>query len=152
MSWLCRLSIDTEIIHNEKIWDNYAWHQRIWQDCFPYEPDAKRDFLTRIDPLENSCRVWILAQRSPVRPSWCPQGGFEIKEISPSFLSHRYYAFDLKANPVRTKVQRGPNGETLYKPNGKRKTGKRVPLIKEDELKAWLIGKGEKRCHDKGLM
>ncbi|MBA3036159.1 MAG: type I-E CRISPR-associated protein Cas6/Cse3/CasE [Desulfobacterium sp.] len=152
MSWLCRLSIDTEIIHNEKIWDNYAWHQRICQDCFPYEPDAKRDFLTRIDPLENSCRVWILAQRSPVRPSWCPQGGFEIKEISPSFLSHRYYAFDLKANPVRTKVQRGPNGETLYKPNGKRKTGKRVPLIKEDELKAWLIGKGEKRCHDKGLM
>lgn len=151
MSWLCRLSVGSEIIQTEKIWDNYAWHQRIWLDCFPHEPDAKRDFLTRIDSLEHCCRVWILAKRAPGRPKWCPQDSFELKEISPSFLSHRYYAFDLKANPVRTKVQRGPDGETLYKANGKRKSGKRVPLIKKDELREWLLSKGKNRRDDKGL-
>ena len=50
---------------------------------------------------------------------------------------------------MKTLVQRGPNGETLLRPNGKRKHGKRVPLVKHDELRAWLIRKGKVRCRDK---
>jgi len=68
MNWLARLDFDAEIARNLGIWDNYAWHKRLWEECFPNAPDAKRDFLTRIDRLENKFRIWILAQRKPQRP------------------------------------------------------------------------------------
>jgi len=148
MKWLARMEVDAQTVRSEKIWDNYGWHKRIWKDCFPRQPDAKRDFLTRIDPLEGGFRLWILAARKPVCPDWCLTENFGIKQVSPSYLSHRYYAFDLRANPVKTVVQRGPNGETLYRPNGKRKSGKRVPIVKQDELRAWLKRKGKIRCRD----
>ncbi len=147
MSWLARLEVDAEIARAEGISDSYAWHQRLWE-CYPDAPDAQRDFLTRIDQLEGAFRLWILARRKPRRPLWCPADGFALKEIAASFLSHRHYAFDLHANPVKTMVQRGPNGETLRRANGKRKNGKRVPLVKPEELRAWLIHKGKVRCRD----
>lgn len=148
MSWLARLEVDAEVTRAECISDSYAWHKKLWE-CFPDAPDEKRDFLTRIDPLEGAFRLWILSKRKPELPHWCLSEGFACKEIAPSFLSHRYYAFDLKTNPVKTIVQRGPNGETLLRPDGKRKHGKRVPLVKPEELRAWLIRKGEVRCRDK---
>lgn len=148
MSWLARLEIHAQIARAEGICDSYGWHKRLW-GCFPDTPDAERDFLTRIDQLEGAFRLWILARRKPVRPPWCPPDGFALKEIAASFLSHRHYAFDLQANPVKTVVQRGPNGETLLRANGKRKNGKRVPLVKLEELRAWLIQKGKVRCRDK---
>ena len=149
MSWLARLDVDAETARAEGISDSYAWHKRLWE-CYPDAPDAKRDFLTRIDQLEGAFRLWILARRKPVRPQWCLPNGFAINEIAPSFLTHRYYAFDLRANPVKTIVQRGTNGETLLRSNGKRKNGKRVPLVKPEELRSWLIRKGKVRCRDKG--
>lgn len=147
MSWLVRLEVDAEIARVEGIRDSYGWHKRLWE-CFPAAPDAARDFLTRIDTLEGAFRLWILSKRKPVRPQWCHTDGFALKEIASSFLSHRYYAFDLRANPVKTIVQRGPNGETLLRPNGKRQCGKRVPLVKPEELQAWLVQKGKVRCRD----
>lgn len=147
MSWLARMEVDAEIAREGHIADSYAWHKKLWE-CFPGPKDAKRDFLSRIDQLEGAYRLWILAARKPVRPQWCPPDKFAVKEIAPSFLTHRYYAFDLRANPVKTLVQRGSNGETLLKPNGKRKCGKRVPLVKPEELRAWLKQKGKARCRD----
>jgi CRISPR system Cascade subunit CasE len=148
MSWLARFDVKAETAYTEGILDSYAWHKRLWDGCFPDKPDAKRDFLTRIDQLENAFRIWMLARTKPERPAWCPSHGFALKEIAPSFLSHRYYAFDLRANPVKTIVQRGPKGETLLRPNGKRKQGKRVPLVKPEELRGWLIRRGQVRCRD----
>lgn len=148
MTWLARIDVDAETVRAEAIWDSYAWHKKLWEGCFPGAPDAKRDFLTRIDPLEGAFRLWVLATRKPVCPKWCPSDGFALNEIAASFLSHRHYVFDLRANPVKTIVQRGPNGETLYRPHGKRRSGKRVPLVKQDELRAWIIQKGKVRCKD----
>lgn len=148
MNWLARLDIDAVILCKEKISnDIYTWHKLLWQ-CYPNDPDAERDFLTRIDQLEGSFRLWVLSKRKPVRPQWCPVDGFAVNEISSSFLTRRYYAFDLRANPTKCLVQRGPNGETLYRPNGKRKHGKRVPMVKPDELRTWLLRKAETRCRD----
>ncbi|MDD5328426.1 MAG: type I-E CRISPR-associated protein Cas6/Cse3/CasE [Sulfuricella sp.] len=147
MSWLARLEIDAETARAEGIYDSYTWHKKLWE-CYPDAPDTKRDFLTRIDTLEGAFRLWILAERKPARPQWCSPEGFALKEIAPSFLAHRHYAFDLRANPIKTVVQRGPNGETLYRPTGKRKSGKRVPLVEADELRSWLIQKGKVRCRD----
>lgn len=148
MNWLARFEVNAKIARTNGIWDNYLWHKRLWEDCFPNAPSAKRDFLTRVDQLEGAFRIWILAQRKPLRPQWCPPESFALKEIAVSFLSHRYYAFDLRANPVKTIVRRGPRGETLLRPNGKRKNGKRIPLVKHDEVRAWLERKGKVRCRD----
>jgi CRISPR system Cascade subunit CasE len=148
MSWLARLEVDAETARAEAITDSYSWHKRLWE-CYPDMPDAERDFLTRVDQLEGAFRLWILARRKPVRPPWCPPDGFSLREIAASFLSHRHYAFDLRANPVKTIAQRGPNGEALLRISGKQKNGKRIPLVKPEELRAWLVRKGEVRCRDK---
>lgn len=148
MNWLARLEVDSETAYAERIVDNYAWHKRVWEDCFQRAPDAKRDFLTRIDQLETAYRIWILAKRKPLRPQWCSPVGFALKEIEESFLTHRYYAFDLRANPTKCIDRRGPDGVILLRRNGKRTKGKRVPLVKPEELRAWLIQKGKVRCRD----
>jgi len=152
MSWLGRLEVDAETIRAEGISDDiYAWHKMLWK-CYPDAPERSRidiGFLTRIDQLEGAYRFWVMAKQKPVRPQWCSPEDFAVNEIAPSFLSHRYYAFDLRANPVRALVQRGPDGKPFLQSNGKRKRGKRVPLVKLDELRAWLIHKGDVRCRDK---
>jgi CRISPR system Cascade subunit CasE len=147
MNWLARLDVAAEVARSEKIFDSYTWHKKLW-DCFPNLPDASRDFLTRIDLLEGAFRLWVLAGTKPVCPKWCVQDDFACKEISPTFLSHRHYAFDLKANPVKALVQRDVTGQPLLQENGKLKRGKRVPLVNQDELRSWLLRKGETRCRD----
>lgn len=147
MNWLVRLQIDTETAHAEGIFDSYAWHKKLWE-CFPNVPDAQRDFLTRIDSLEGAFRLWILSGRKPVCPGWCPAENFALKQIAESFLEHRYYAFDLRANPVKALVQKDENGRPLLRENGKRRRGKRVPIVKQEELRGWLIRKGEIRCRN----
>lgn len=164
MSWLARLDVDSQTIYSKGVSaDIYSWHKMLWQ-CYPGVPEKTRvdiGFLTRIDQLEGAYRLWVMAKQKPMRPHWCPPDSFAIKEISHSFLSHRYYAFDLRVNPVKTFVRRGPEGETMHKkaPNGdillrsngkpKRVQGKRIPIVKHAELHAWLVRKGEVRCRDK---
>jgi CRISPR system Cascade subunit CasE len=151
MSWLARLEIEAEIARAEGIVDSYSWHKKLW-DCFPNVPEQKRTevgFLTRIDTLEGVFKLWVMSKRKPVRPQWCPHDGFALKEIAPSFLTHRYYAFDLRANPVKAVVRKDSDGAPMLQPDGKRKRGKRVPLVKLDELRAWLVHKGEVRCRDR---
>jgi len=148
MNWLARLEVDAEAVRKQGMSrDIYVWHKMLWE-CYPDAPDAQRDFLTRIDQLEGAYRLWVMSKRKPVRPQWCPIDGFAVNKIGPSFLTHRYYAFDLWANPTKCLVQRGVDGETLYGPGGKRKHGKRVPLVEPEELREWLVRKGETRCQD----
>lgn len=147
MSWLARIEITTEAVFVDGGIDSYGWHQRLWQ-CFPGESERKRDFLTRIDTLEGCFRLWILSPSQPSRPKWCLPENFVIKEIAPSFLSHRCFAFDLLANPTQCLVQRNDQGE-------RKRHGKRVPLTKPDDLRGWIDRKGEeggfKVVHDKSL-
>jgi CRISPR system Cascade subunit CasE len=144
MSWLARMEFDTETVFkafaghdksNGYGLDNYGLHRLLWR-CFPGEPDRKRDFLTRVDTLEGAFRLWVMSPSQPSCPDWCPLQSFTLKEIAPSFLSHRYYVFDLRANPSKCLVQRNERGE-------RKKNGKRVPLIDPDELRAWIVRKGE---------
>ncbi len=141
MNWLARLEIGAEIAFEQGISDSYSWHKKLWE-CFPDSPDDMRDFLTRIDPLEGAFRIWILSQKKLLRPQWCPLDGFAVKKIAASFLTHRYYAFDLRANPTKCIVQRNASGV-------RRRHGKRIPLVNHDELRDWLIRKGKVRCRDK---
>ncbi len=135
MSWLARMEIDAETAFTRGVPDSYGWHQRLWR-CFPGEPDRKRDFVTRIEDLDGGFRLWLLSPRRPACPDWCPPERFAVKEIAESFLSHRHYAFNLRANPVKCLVQRNEQGE-------RSRRGKRVPLIRPEELRAWLERKGQ---------
>jgi CRISPR system Cascade subunit CasE len=153
MSWLLRIEMDTEEVSRLKIRDSYDWHQKLWE-CFPDVPEEKRSFLTRIDFLEGSVRVWLLSERKPVRPAWCPDNFFSLREIAPSFLSHQYYAFDLRANPTKAIVQRNSDGSPKFKLNSdgayklgedgkpKRVSGKRIPIVQKEELHSWIDRKG----------
>lgn len=147
MKWLTRLEIDSETARREKVFDSYAWHKKLWE-CFPGRSSAKRDFMTRIDSLEKGFRAWILSAQKPTCPVWYAGEEFSTKQISSSFLSHRYYVFDFKANPVRAVVQYDENGQPLKQANGRRKRGKRVPLVDQNDLREWLVRKGNIRCRD----
>jgi CRISPR system Cascade subunit CasE len=137
MSWLVQITVDFRLADERGLIDSYAWHQALW-DCFPNEPDKKRDFLTRIDEHQGYFSAWLLAQSEPVLPSWCSEHMYRIRKIAPTFLTHRFYAFDLRANPIHAQVQRDENGRPLLKSNGKRKSSKRVPITDEYELRSWL--------------
>lgn len=137
MSWLARIDLDTGVVERLGLFDSHDWHQRLWE-CFPSSTGSKRDFLSRVDLLDGSARAWLLAKRKPQCPDWCPADAFALREIAPGFLSHKHYAFDLRANPTKALVQREADGSPRRKANGKRASGKRVPLVKPDDLKAWL--------------
>ena len=135
MKWLARIDVDARTAYEIKSVDSYAWHQRIW-DCFPGIPEEKRSFLTRIDEQEDCFRLWVLSPKEPVCPSWASPDTFTVKEITSSFLAHRVYHFDVKANP--TKCISTPDADGKMP-----RHGKRVPLNKPEDLEKWIDRKGE---------
>lgn len=137
MTWLVRIDLEAEAALRAGLLDAYDWHQRLW-GCFPNAPTHERDFLTRIDLLEGAVRAWMLAEREPVCPAWCPPDAFQVRKVASSFLSHSHYAFDLRVNPTKSLVQREADGSPKRKANGKRASGKRVPLVAKDELRSWI--------------
>lgn len=140
MNWLTRMKISAYLVRSHKISDSYNWHRRLWE-CFPNNPDAQRDFLTRIEQQEEYSVLWMASSRQPVCPSWCPPESFGLKRISPSFFEHKRYAFDLVANPTKKLSIKGDDGRCP-------RQGKRIALVKEDELRMWLERKGAERCRD----
>lgn len=114
--------------------DSYAWHKRAW-DCFPGRAEASRDFLTRLDEQGEGYRLLLLSQVPPVKPDWCPNHGWQTKAVGEDFLKHSRYRFSLLANPTK-KLAVPRDAE------GRRSSGKRVPLIRHDDLLDWLERKG----------
>lgn len=137
LSWIVRIELDVDVVGRLRIHDSYDWHQRLW-DCFSGMPDQRRNFLTRIDLMEGAVRAWMLSESKPACPAWCPSEAFFVKEVGPGFLSHKHYAFDLRANPTKALVQRDPDGAPKRKANGKRASGKRIPLVHHEDLRNWI--------------
>ena len=76
--------------------DPYKLHQWIW-DSLPADPDAKRDFLFRSDVAHGILRVLLLAERIPLDNA---NATWKTTEVSPTFLGHGAYRFQLRANPT----------------------------------------------------
>ena len=76
--------------------DPYKLHQWIWESL-PDDPDAKRDFLFRSDVTHGILRVLLLSERVPDESSEAP---WRTTEVSPTFLGHGTYRFQLRANPT----------------------------------------------------
>lgn len=115
MNFLSQVTVDKR---ERKFADGYAWHRAIWE-AFPGGPDAARDFLFRVDDLHRSFRVYVLSATEPTAPPW---GQWRTKPISPSFLDHAAYRFQLRANP------------TMRRKGDARRLG----LFGEDLLRAWM--------------
>lgn len=142
MNWVARIKIDTVFAYKNNFIDPYSWHQALWQ-CFPDTPIKKRDFLTRVDETPEGFTAWIVSPKKPNCPPWCPEESWAIKEIAPTFYNHKWYIFDLKANPTRAIIDKTSNGEPFTNERGKMKRGKRVPLVKREDLQAWLEKKAQ---------
>lgn len=98
--YLTQVLLDYDTAYKAGLRDTYAWHRKIWQ-AFPGRDGASRDFLTRMDPLDQQMRLLVLSQTPPERPKWCPESGWQSKEVPTGFLDGSAYRFSLVANPTR---------------------------------------------------
>lgn len=130
MTLLTQALIEFSDAHHLGLRDTYAWHQFVWK-AFPGRADDPRDFLTRLDRREHDgvFRLLILSPQRPERPDGWPvdETAWQTREIAPAFLAHRFFRFELRANPTRRDHA----------------SRKRLPLRNEDELRAWLSRKAE---------
>ncbi len=156
MSWLARLEVDADTVRKYGVSDDiYAWHKMLWE-CHPNEPEAKRDFLTRIDQLDGVYRLWIMAKRKPRCPRWCPPDGLALKEIA--LVSYApLLCFRSACQPTKCWFKEDPvkrlcskrtqwRNSSFLKRQAKAKAWETDSLVEPEELRAWLIHKGEVRC------
>ncbi len=118
-----------------RIRDTYDWHQRVWQ-AFGAREGRPRDFLIRVDRKEEAYRVLILSRSTPKKPDWCPTSCFGSKTIPDDYFQYARYRFSLLANPTRKLRVDNPDGT-------RKKNGRRVPIVKREELVTWLQRKAE---------
>ena len=139
MTYLTQSLLDYATAARLRLRDIYDWHQAAWK-AFPGRDGRQRDFLTRLDRLDEQeqFRLLIVSPVEPIRPDWCPAEPetWKTKPIPDTYFSRRLYRFRLRANPTK-KIR-------VDKPDGGRKlNGRRVPLCTREELAAWIRRKGE---------
>jgi CRISPR system Cascade subunit CasE len=130
MSYLTQGFLDYETAARLGLRDVYDWHQLVWR-AFPGQDGQQRDFLTRLDrhERERRLRLLIVSPRLPTRPTdWSVvEEDWQTREITASFLAHRHYRFQLRANPTKRENA----------------TKKRLPLRSAEEQLVWLARKAE---------
>jgi len=123
----------------------YELHRRIWR-LFPGEPGEKRrdpdeqraGFLFRVEENRpgRPARALVQSRRTPQ-----PAEGIRLvatREFDPQPSTGQQLAFLLTANPIKNVKDQ----QLEHKP-GKRRDTCRVPLIREEEQRAWLARKLE---------
>ena len=144
MTYLTQILVPYELaVRQLRIRDTYDWHQRVWQ-AFGGRDGAPREFLTRVDQIDDVYRLLVVSQSLPSKPDWCPTDCFQTKPMPDAFFTHTGYRFSLLANPTKKIVD--PSKAKVIRPDGRlerNKNSKRVPLIRREDLLAWLGRKAE---------
>jgi CRISPR system Cascade subunit CasE len=144
MTYLTQIRVPYELaVRQLRIRDTYDWHQRVWQ-AFGGRDGAPREFLTRVDQIDDVYRLLVVSQSQPSKPDWCPTDCFQTKPMPDAFFTHTGYRFSLLANPTKKIVD--PSKAKVIRPDGRlerNKNSKRVPLIRREDLLAWLGRKAE---------
>jgi CRISPR system Cascade subunit CasE len=137
MTYLTQVMLPIESSLRVGIKDVYDWHQAVWK-AFPGRDGDKREFLIRVDQKDCFYRLLIVSPVEPVKPAWLPDGGdaWKTKPISENYFQHSRYRFQLRVNPTKKVKSFGLDGRP-------KKNGRRVPLVKREELVEWLKRKGE---------
>lgn len=136
MSYLTQILVPYELaVRHLKIRDAYDWHQRVWQ-AFKGRDGAPRDFLTRVDEIDDAYRVLIVSPAAPTKPDWCPTDCLKTKPIPEDFFAAGSFRFSVIVNPTKKLVVRDEAGE-------RKKNGRRVALTQRPDLLAWMQRKAE---------
>ncbi len=143
MSYLTQILVPYELaVRHLKLRDSYDWHQRVWE-AFKGRDGEKRDFLSRVDEVDDAYRLIIVSAAEPTKPDWCPTDCFKTKAIPEDFLAAGSFRFSLLVNPTRKLVVRNEAGE-------RKKNGRRIALTKREDLIAWMQRKAEAGGFDIG--
>lgn len=136
MSYLTQILVPYELaVRQLKIRDSYDWHQRVWQ-AFKGRDGTKREFLSRVDEIDDAYRLLIVSPTEPTKPDWCPTDCFKTKAIPEDFFAAGQFRFSLLVNPTRKLVVRNEAG-------ARKKNGRRIPLTKREDLIVWMQRKAE---------
>ena len=104
MTYLTQALLDYATVARLRLRDIYDWHQAAWK-AFPGRDGRQRDFLTRLDRLEEQeqFRLLIVSPVEPIRPDWCPADpeAWKTKPIPTTYFLRRLYRFRLRANPTK---------------------------------------------------
>lgn len=119
----------------------YDIHRQLWE-LFPNRPDSNRDFLFRVEKQEKGFGAEILLQ-SIQKP---------IKNDSACYIkaSREYNLFLNKGQRLRFRLRANPTKKIIDQKGRINQKGEikkcRVPLIHEEDQKAWLERKLENSC------
>lgn len=114
----------------------YEIHRALWK-LFPDDPGADRDFLFRVERAgQQNSEVLMQSLREPLGVAAREARVLGSKEYLLSLHQGQRLRFKLLANPVKTINDEGGrmNAKDVVKKC-------RVPLIRDEELQAWLIRK-----------
>jgi CRISPR system Cascade subunit CasE len=130
----------------------YEVHRQLWQ-LFPYQPQARRDFLFRVEGVQPGQGLIVLLQSGQALKTQEDTRVLASKPFAPVLSAGKQLRFRLRANPVRT-IHDQEQGRVQQKG---RDAGKlkhcRVPLLKEDQQRDWLQRKlADTACLDNVLM
>ena len=123
MTYMAKVQVGFSEAARKRLKDGYSWHKALWE-AFPGQPDAKRDFLFRLDDKEEHLEVLMFSQQEPSIPEW---GTWHLKQVAEGFINHDNYHFRLKANPTRRRAS----------------DRRRLAIYGEQELQKWLERKAK---------
>jgi CRISPR system Cascade subunit CasE len=142
MSHLTQILVPYELAVKRRIRDSYDWHQHVWQ-AFAGRDGQNRNFLSRLDEIDDAYRLLIVSPEVPVKPDWCPSACFATKPVGDDFFQHGRYHFSLLANPTRKVAALDAFGQ-------KKKNGRRLAITKHEDLIVWLQRKAQAGGFDFG--
>ena len=127
MSYLSQIHVGKGEAAKLRLHDSYAWHRRLWL-AFPGRDGEPRSFLFRVDDKHDAFRALLLSPEAPSPQGW---GAWQVAEVGPSFLAHKHYLFQVRANPTVKRVVRDEGG-------GLKKNGRRTGIYDQEGLLSWL--------------
>lgn len=126
----------------------YEIHRRLWR-LFPGEAyesrqssaEARQGFLFRLETYQTGHPARCLVQ-SQQRPTWTASiHGLGCREFHPQPQIAQRLGFLLTANPIKTITDAEYAGKPNKHPNKKQQFKCRVPLLDEQQQRAWLLRK-----------
>ena len=129
------------LIHGSASRNPYEIHRTLWQ-LFPKDGDAKRDYLFRVErSSQQQAEVLMQSCREPIERNAPRTKILASRDYPLKLRARQRLRFLLLANPVKT--INDENGRLNAKGEVKKC---RVPLIHEEEWRAWLERKLDTRA------
>jgi CRISPR system Cascade subunit CasE len=135
---------------SDRGFNEYSIHQLLW-NTFEKDPDADRSFLFREDKNKQTGmpQLLLLSEKEPLYDQEILR--ITKKNFSPKIISGMQLAFDVRMNPVVTRVRQGYKNSAKHdlwadaKKRGKKegKQGKDLNHFIEKEIRDWFLSRSE---------